>query len=125
MDPSRKGTESTLPPEACCTTIVGIEQALFLQQELQSLLDKGVTEYVPLLENDLGFYNQYFLVPKKHSRLLQILDFHAQDHALKTYRFKMLMDKLIMSQIKSKDWFVTIDLKDAYFQHLVRAQEIS
>ncbi len=30
-------------------------------------------------------------------------------------RFKKLTIKQVMSQIRSKDWFVTIDMKDAYF----------
>lgn len=35
--------------------------------------------------------------------------------SVKTFRFKMLMLKQIVTQIKSKDWFVMTDLKDTYF----------
>ncbi len=34
---------------------------------------------------------------------------------LRSYKFKMLTIKMIVSQIQSGDWFVTFDLKDAYF----------
>lgn len=44
-----------------------------------------------------------------------ILDLCLLNCFLWIYRFKMLTLKLIVSHIQSKDWFVTIDLKDAYF----------
>ncbi len=38
-------------------------------------------------------------------------------------KFKMLTLRQIVSQIRSEDWFVTIDLKDAYFQ-MSMSQEV-
>lgn len=35
--------------------------------------------------------------------------------SVKTFRFKMLTLKQIVTQIRSKDWFVMTDLKDTYF----------
>ncbi|KAK3553888.1 hypothetical protein QTP70_012725 [Hemibagrus guttatus] len=44
-----------------------------------------------------------------------VLDLRALNSALRKFRFKRLTTKLIASQIRAEDWFVTIDLKDAYF----------
>ncbi|KAI2653826.1 Gag-Pol polyprotein [Labeo rohita] len=60
------------------STSVKPERAHLLTQELQTLLDKGAIERVPLPDRETGYYSRYFL-------------------------------------IQSGDWFVTVDLKDAYF----------
>ncbi|KAK3550823.1 hypothetical protein QTP70_005739 [Hemibagrus guttatus] len=115
LDTVKKGYRiqfSTRPPQfqGVLPTIVGTCQTSFLQEELFSLLRKGTVEYVPLPDQDLGFYRRYFIVSKKDGGLRPVLDLEA----LK-FGFKMLTMKLIASQISSEDWFVTIDLKDAYF----------
>ncbi len=62
-----------------------------------------------------GFYSRYFVVPKKNGGLRPILDLRRLNLALRVSKFKMLTVKSILSQIQPGDWFVTIDLKDAYF----------
>ncbi len=47
--------------------------------------------------------------------LRPILDLRHLNSSLYKGKFKMLTMKTIMSQIQGGDWFVTIDLKDAYF----------
>jgi len=37
------------------------------------------------------------------------------NHSLRRFRFKMLTIPIIVSRIRSEDWFFMIDLKDAYF----------
>lgn len=54
-----------------------------------------------------------FLIPKKGGGLRRIMDLCGLN--LRTYKFKMLTIKTIVSQIQSENWFVTITLKDAYF----------
>ncbi len=44
-----------------------------------------------------------------------ILDLRQLNRSLRRFRFKMLTIPIIWSKIRSEDWFVTIDLKDAYF----------
>ncbi len=44
-----------------------------------------------------------------------ILDLRRLNFSLYKGKFKMLTMKTIMSQVQEGDWFVTIDLKDAYF----------
>ncbi|KAL1269008.1 hypothetical protein QQF64_031297 [Cirrhinus molitorella] len=67
------------------------------------------------LSRESGFYSRYFIVPKKDGGLRPIIDLRLLNRAIKRFRFKMLTIAQIVTQIRSKDWFVTIDLKDAYF----------
>ncbi len=61
-----------------------------------------------------GFLSRYFLVPKKDGGLHPILDLHRLNYSLYRGKFRMLMLKSILSQVQEWDWFVTVDLKDAY-----------
>ncbi len=90
-------------------------KASVLQQELFSLLQKGAIEEVPQSDIERGFFSRYFLVPKRDGGLRPILDLRRLNFSLYKGKFKMLTMKSIMSQIQGGDWFVTIDLKDAFF----------
>ncbi|KAK3556472.1 hypothetical protein QTP70_008336 [Hemibagrus guttatus] len=103
-------------------TIVSTCQISFLQEELLFLLRKGAIEYLPLPDQGSGFYSRYFIVPNRDVGLHQVLDLSALNSALMKFRLKMLTTKLIASQIRSEDWFVTIDLKDAYFHIGIRPE---
>ncbi len=70
---------------------------------------------VPPHERKSGFYSRYFIVPKKDGVLRPILDLRQLNRSVMRLKFKMLTLKQVVSQIRSEDWFVTIDLKDAYF----------
>ncbi len=48
-------------------------------------------------------------------RSLLLLDLRRLKLSLYKGKFKMLTLKTTMSQIRAGDWFVTVDLKDAYF----------
>ncbi len=47
--------------------------------------------------------------------LRPILDLRLLNRSVRRLKFRMLTVKQVVSQIRSEDWFVTIDLKDAYF----------
>ncbi len=47
--------------------------------------------------------------------LCPILDLRQLNRSVMRLKFKMLTIKQVVSQNRSEDWFVTIDLKDAYF----------
>ncbi|KAI2668352.1 Transposon Ty3-G Gag-Pol polyprotein [Labeo rohita] len=96
-------------------TLVGPEQGLVMEQEVATLLRKEAIEVVPPLDRESGFYSRYFIVPKKDGGLRPILDLRLLNRSVKRLKFKMLTIKQVVSQIRSEDWFVTIDLKDAYF----------
>ncbi|XP_048030341.1 uncharacterized protein LOC125257733 [Megalobrama amblycephala] len=96
-------------------TVVGPEQALVMEQEVKTLLEKGAIEHVLPPDRESGFYSRYFIVPKKDGGLRPILDLRLLNQSVMKLKFKMLTLRQIVSQIRSEDWFVTIDLKDAYF----------
>ncbi len=86
-------------------TLVGPEQALVMEQEVNTLLRKEAS----------GFYSRYFIVPKKDRGLLPILALSQLNRSIMQLKFRMLSIEQVMFQTRSEDWFVTIDLKDAYF----------
>ncbi len=53
--------------------------------------------------------------PKKDGGLRPILDLRRLNHALMRRSFRMITLKQILSQIRTGDWFCSLDLKDAYF----------
>ncbi len=71
-------------------------------------------------------FGRYFLVPKKDGGLRPILDLRRLNYSLYKGKFRMLTLKSILSQVQEGDWFVTVDLKDAYFPIQVgkEAQEV-
>ncbi len=96
-------------------TCVSPEQALVLEQEVSSLLRKEAIKVVPPLDRESGFYSRYFVVPKKDRGLRPILDLQLLNRSVRRLKFRMLTVKQVVSQIRSEDWFVKIDLKDTVF----------
>ncbi len=72
-------------------------------------------EIVPPAQSESGFYSRYFLIPKKDGGLRPILDLRLLNHALMKRSFRMIILKQILLQICLGDWFISLDLKDAYF----------
>ncbi|KAL0157682.1 hypothetical protein M9458_030689, partial [Cirrhinus mrigala] len=89
-------------------TVVSPEQGLVMEQEVG-------TPVVSPQDRESGFYSQYFIVPKKDGGLRPILDLRLLNLSVMRLKFKMLTVNQALSQIRSEDWFVTIDLKDSYF----------
>ncbi|KAL0152401.1 hypothetical protein M9458_052124, partial [Cirrhinus mrigala] len=96
-------------------TSVRGENAVVLRAEIAVLLAKDAIETAPSAEMKKGFYSPYFIVPKKGGRLRPILDLRVLNRALLKLPFKMLTLKHILTCVRDQDWFVAIDLKDAYF----------
>ncbi|KAL0172117.1 hypothetical protein M9458_032428, partial [Cirrhinus mrigala] len=86
-----------------------------MEQEVETLLRKEAIEVVPPHDRESGFYSRYFIVPKKDGGLRPIIDLRRLNRSVMRLKFKMLTVKQVVSQIRSEDWFVTIDLKDTYF----------
>ncbi len=97
------------------STEVAPQQVLAMEQEIKALLEKEAIEYVPHSNRETGFYSRYFIVTKKDGGLRPILDLRVLNVSVLKLKFKILTLRQIVSQIRSEDWFVTIDLKDAYF----------
>ncbi|KAI2656961.1 Transposon Ty3-G Gag-Pol polyprotein [Labeo rohita] len=96
-------------------TVVMSRDAHVLRSEVMILLEKGAIEVVHPAQSDSGFYSRYFLVPKKDGTLRPILDLRRLNQALMRRPFKMLTLKQILLHVRSGDWFLSLDLKDAYF----------
>ncbi|KAI2645815.1 ORF V: Enzymatic polyprotein [Labeo rohita] len=94
------------PPFNGVSTVVSPEQGLVMEQEVETLLRKEAIEVVPPHDRESGFYSRYFVVPKKDGGLRPL--FRSET----TMRLKF---NQVVSQIRSEDWFVTVDLKGAYF----------
>ncbi|KAI2668514.1 Transposon Ty3-G Gag-Pol polyprotein [Labeo rohita] len=103
-------------------TLVGPEQGLVMEQEVATLLRKEAIEVVPPHDRESVFYSRYFIVPKKDGGLRPILDLRLLNRSVMRLKFKMLTIKQVVSHIRSEDWFVTIDLKDAYFHVCILPQ---
>ncbi|KAL0153391.1 hypothetical protein M9458_051310 [Cirrhinus mrigala] len=105
------------PPKFCgvLTTSVRGSSTAVLRAEIAFLLAKDVIETVPSAEMKKGFYSPYFTVPKKGGGLRSILDLRVLNRALLKLPFKMLTLKHMLTCVRTQDWFMAIDLKDAYF----------
>ncbi|XDV29293.1 hypothetical protein PO909_032430 [Leuciscus waleckii] len=97
-------------------TTVKTEVAHLLRAEVTKLLSKGAIEPLSQVQSEGGLYSRYFLVPKKDGGLRPILDLRQLNKVLVKRQFRMLTTRQILVQIRQGDWFVSIDLKDAYFQ---------
>ncbi len=89
--------------------------ASVLREEIHNILAKRAVDTVPLADRESGFYSRYFLVPKKDGGLRPILDLRPLNRALLKRSFKMITLRQILSHIRPRDWFISVDLNDAYF----------
>ncbi len=71
-------------------TLVGPEQALVMEQEVNALLRKEAIEVVPPLDRESGFYSRYFIVPKEDGGLCPILDLSQLNRSVMRLKFRML-----------------------------------
>ena len=99
-------------------TTVKYEVSHLLRAEIAKLLSKGAIEPVSQAQSEGGLYrySRYFLVPKKDGGFRPILDLRQLNRALVKRQFRMLTTRKILAQVRHGDWFMSIDLKDAYFQ---------
>ena len=84
-----------------------------LQQAVDALLMKGAIERVTNVTS-LGFYSWLFLVPKKTGDLLPVIDLSTLNRHMVVPHFKMETQGSIQSAIRSLEWTVSIDIRDAY-----------
>ncbi len=61
-------------------TLVGPEQALVMEQEVDTLLRKEATKW-SLIATESGFHSRYFIIPKKDGGLHPILDLRLLNHS--------------------------------------------
>ena len=84
-----------------------------LQQAIDALLMKGTIERVTNLRS-LGFYSRLFLVPKKTGDLRPVIDLSTLNRHMVVPHFKIETQGSVRSAIRSQEWAVSIDIRDAY-----------
>ena len=84
-----------------------------LQQAVDALLMKGAIERVTNVRS-LGFYSRLFLVPKKTGDLRPVIDLSTPNRHMVVPHFKMETQGSVRSAIRSQEWAVSIDIRDAY-----------
>ena len=82
-----------------------------LQQAVDALLLKGVIERFTV--TSLGYY-RLFLVPKKTGDLRPVIDLSTLNRHVVVPHFKMETQGSVRSAIRSQEWTVSIDIRDAY-----------
>ncbi|XP_074506781.1 uncharacterized protein LOC141776850 [Sebastes fasciatus] len=106
------------PPTFCgfrMSVVTDPAKSLALSQELVTLIEKDAIEPVEWHTRLSGFYSVYFLIPKKDGGFRPILDLRGLNKFLKVRPFRMLRMTDVLQSIAQGAWFVSIDLKDAYF----------
>ena len=84
-----------------------------LQQAVDALLMKGAIKRVTNVRS-LGFYSRLFLVPKKTGDLRPVIDLSTLNRHMVVPHFKMETQGSVRSAIRSQEWAVSIDIRDAY-----------
>ena len=84
-----------------------------LQQAVDALLMKGAIERVTNVRS-LGFFSRLFLVPKKTGDLRPVIDLSTLNRHMVVPHFKMETQGSVRSAIRSQEWAVSIDIRDAY-----------
>lgn len=90
-------------------------KAQVLLQEIRSLLEKGSVTRVDLLTQQDGLYSIYFMVLKEDNTFSPVLDLKQFNAFLKVLPFRMLSTVNVLHILAAGEWFITLDLKDAYF----------
>ena len=85
-----------------------------LLQEVDELLAKSAIHEVT--ENfQEGFYSTIFLAPKKKNTWRPIINLRPLNQFIKKSKFKMTTLRQVIQEVRTGDWMLSIDLKDAYF----------
>ncbi len=86
-----------------------------LAAEIKSLLQKQAIEVVHGPDQLNVFFFRYFLIPKKDGGIRPILDLRDLNVFLKRLPFHILRVADVIRAVNRNNWFITIDLRDAYY----------
>ena len=84
-----------------------------LEQEVESLLQKGAIELAPL--PSLGYYSRLFVVMKASGSWRLVIDLSRLNLKVLKTPFQMETIQSTLLSVRRGDWMVFIDLKDAYW----------
>ena len=85
-----------------------------LEGEVQSLLENGAVERAPLPFP--GFYSRLFVVMKASGSWRPVIDLSLLNLKVQKTSFKMETLQSVLLSVRTGDWMVSLDLKDAYLQ---------
>ena len=88
-------------------------ETVALNQEIAKMIDKGAVEQVSDTPGQI--MNFIFLPPKKDGSLCPIFNMKSLNACVKYQHFKMEGIHLALDMTQQGDFFVKLDLKDAYF----------
>ncbi len=90
-----------------------LDNYLVLEQSIQDMSRKKAIE--PTDPRSLGFYSRLFVVTKKSGKWRPVIDLSPLNKSIKKTKFKMETIKIVLSSIQANQWFMSIDLTNAYF----------
>ena len=91
---------------------MGDNQTDICDKEVKSLLEKGAIE--PVNDSSIGFISGLFVIPKRSGGFRPIVNLKGLNKFIKTEHFKMEGVGTLQEIIRPNDFFVKMDLKDAY-----------
>ena len=84
-----------------------------LQGEIEALIAKGAVELAP---SSPSFYSRLFVVQKASGSWKPVIDLSSLNGFVRLTPFRMESNQSVPQSIRSFDWMISIDLKDAYLQ---------
>ena len=100
-------------------TCVPVKNLPIILTEVESLLEKGAIEPVPISQINSGFYSTLFLFPKKTGDLRPIINLRPLNRYMSKLHFRMDTLTKVLNLVKPKDWAISLDLTDAYLHILI------
>ena len=85
-----------------------------LEREVISLVENGAVELAPLPYP--GFYSRLFVVMKASGSWRPIIDLSTRNLCVLKSPFKMETLQSVLLSVRSGNWMLSLDLKDAYLQ---------
>ncbi len=106
------------PPLTSSPNVISVasswKKEIGMDQQIQKLLQMNAVEVVTREETP-GFYNRFFVVPKKETdQWRAILDLSQLNQYIVKEKFKMETAEMVREHVKEGEYMVSLDLKDAY-----------
>jgi len=102
--------ETPIGCDSIANTFLNAEQTKICDEEIKSLLGKGAISP----SKGTGFFSSIFVIPKKSGGFRPIINFKKLNKYVLYRHFKMEGLNTVNHTVRAGDWFVKLDLQDAY-----------